>query len=611
MKDYVYEILKLIVKDEYINTKVIANKQEVSLRTAKYRIAEAKNYALKYDCELRYSYEQGYYFLKRERLIIELLLNDLMNLQVGITTYNQRRLYILGTLLCNENTSIQNLINQTYSQEVTIKKDLHFLQSELNHGNLKLKINGSNVTLIADFLEKSKVFINFVLEESQVAVDHNSFNLRVFFYENISSELYEKLQVKFMNSKYNVANDYTRFQIFWYLYYIAIIRRINFSNNNVSLQKLLKQNLSPEELKILEELIIAIGYEDSGSFSRDSHATNFFNKLEREYNLQISYDSLSYQNIIFKIKQLSLQLSYGINFKYRKTKRIIRLYPYSFSIAQQLLNYVGLKEIKSRDAVAYITTDIQSLLFNSKYSKSILIVASTVNDIIKYYISWIEYQYTKNIKIIVVSPKAAKQKVLYHQQEIKLIINFEVLKINSQVPELKLSPIISKQNINQIDQMLKRESGNLLFMKNFLHQRYLKVFLFQPTFSDILKQAAIKWEKEKVITDAISFINECEKREIVGTTYIGYETMIVHPLDYCANENMLYITTVHNKINVQGNEVSLFIICAFKKSIDFEISRLFEILTKMVEQEKYRTKITNSESEMELLININSVLEKL
>lgn len=612
MNEIQYNILKQLVGDKYINAPILAEELDISLRTTRYQISNLKTLLKKSDVFLHYSNSRGYYLLNKDILKIELLMNDLTNFDIKITNKKHRQIFIMGELLQNKRVNKNYILDKTYCQENTIMGDITNIRKILKPYGIQVCKNVDYIWIEGSFKKKSQLVINFLITESHKEVYNNSYDLQLFFYEKIDYRIIDQLSIAYRNQGIKDDNRFVKFQSYWYLYYV--IKNLNITELNE--RKLIEQIgscLEKNEYKLLIDMLSSIGYHHNISKATGFKYTmiRFFRNIEKEYNLPINYQSGLFELLAIKVYEVFLQQQLAINFLYVDTEKIVIAYPYSFSIAQQLLNYLSINLRLNRDQVAYLTVAVQDLLFNSEHSKAILIVSNSNEEIVNYYSRWIEYQYSKNIKILTCESSKTKDLLNAHNNEIKMILNFEKNTISSKQNTLNLAPLISSRNVNLIDNNLKRESGNYLFMERFIYQRLLSVYLSTVSFFNIISRGAKRLVDMNVIDDADEFVKQCILREEVGTTYVGNETMLVHPLNYSSNSSAISIAIINNGINVEGNIIKIIIICALKKEVDFDASRLFEIIMKIIGERQYADIIINSDNEMELLINLQNILKKM
>ncbi len=608
MREREIKILQLLIGDDYINTPIICQQMKISTRSARYSINLIKDFLRSEDCELKYSNKKGYYFNKRQNLKVKILISELLNSNVIISNASQRYFYLLGQLLFHNSIVYTKVCNELFIDRAIIKKDIKQLETRLNQ---KLLISPEAAANKWNYVDKLQIVTNLVMNESQVYQEINAPNIRILF-----NSVYTEQRTQLVNElchqlTVNQGNKYVDFQVYWLVYFVVAnwgIEELEQASTNY--QQLLKAKLTKSEYDVCREYLLAIGIDAPLQFEQDlvELVVEFMKKIASDYRINLDIENYLFDQLLRQIHQIKLQNELQIRYKFTACNRMIRLYPYSFSIAQQLLNFIGLGHL-NRHQVAYVCETIQKILFESNHSKSILIIHRNDEIIVNHYRDWIKYQYTKNIQVLDCSPSQAEELAKQNGQNLLLIINFTP-NIMKDVQCLQLTNKLSTENIKQITHHLQYENETQKFMNKFIKQSLLKVYTYELDFPTILRNVSEQLEKKLFIQDGEQFFNSCQQREQIGTTFVGYETMIVHPIKANGIHNCLHVS-VCPKIEVNGDQVSLIIVCSFKENINFEVSRLFEIIMKLIENDEYRNLLIKSPSEMDLLINLNNILTKI
>lgn len=595
-------ILQNIVEDKYVNTKVLCDELMVSTRTLRYAINRIREQLNKYNCKLNYSNMQGYHFNKQDLIKVKILLKEITEQNELITNKYQRKIYLSGQIVWNEEVDLEKVANQLYISTRSLIKDAEAVCKK----NQGIKIVGNKVINKMTLEEKLRFLTNLIFKETQKSQAVTTSNLKFFFNKRLST--FAQLQMIISESSLSISNPTINYQISWLLLYICEQYNISLDNRK-GIIVMLRDGLSATEYKLVLDFLLIFGV-DNGQTFYNQQVRDFLEELEKYYQYNMS-DHLELAELEKKIEAIKIQVNNKIEFKFTSTKRYIRLYPYSFAISQQLFDSVLGKQEYSRDQVAYITDSIQKILFESVNSKAILFVIDGDEQVAKSYSEWILSKYTKNVFIQITQFDNYIHNSTGYGDNIAFIINCTEQRIKSKCAALNIGSILSIESLNKIDKMLSVENGNYKFFQQFLSQRMLKVYLNPTCFESVLQNSAKYLEKNGYIDDADNYLQNCLERENVGTTYIGYKTMISHPLEHYANNNVLFITVLSVPIIIEENEVQLIINCAFKNEIEFDLSRLFELIMKMIENKQSLDNIISSLSEMELLINIRNAVIKI
>ncbi len=606
MKSREIDILKIIIDYPYVNTPILCEKMSLSKRTIRYAISTIRTYLKENNCELLYTNQRGFHFSKSDMLTVEVLITELMRKQVTVSNYQERILYLQGVLLFNHRFEISNVANTLFTERSIIIKDLKSLK-ELYP---EIKIVKDLVIWDVSFERQLQAIINIILKQVKNADSIYNQEILLLCASNYDEVKLNMIKQIVTSSNLNITNKYLFFQMTWFSYFILNNRNISFSKYD-DIIVLLQDNFKKYEfnyiLKILDALGLSSTIECSGKVI--ALTTEFLTNISCSYNIDFDQENYAFAQLLKRINSIKLQSELNIDFKYSQTERIIRLYPYSFSIAQQLLNIHGLKACNNSQ-VAYLCKYIQIVLFETAIRKAIVIISDVFDHTINYYIKWIKYQYSKNVKIILYSPNEFKS-VASSIQGIDLIIDFSKSRQSSINQTIYLDQVLSIENVNKIDHNLKRGNSNLRFMSKFINQGLLKIYLNDSSISDSLSYASEQLFKRRYIENADKYIEECMKREQVSSTYIGFNTMIMHPLQYNSKRNALHISVFKQPLKLEEGDVQIIITCAFKDNIDFEISRLFELLMRIVESESNRRILIASQSEMDLFINLRKIISEM
>ncbi len=607
MKSIDYEILKFLLEDQYVNSKVIAEKYKISIRTVRYSINRIRALLENYNCSLKYNNQKGYYFSKHDQILARVLVSEYISNKLPISTKSNRELYLKGLIIRNDELDINQIATELYISVSSIHQDCIKIVKAMPGVSIRSNIVDNQM----NFEQRLIQVLNILIIESQVDPSIESTAIHLIFGKAYQSDNQKKL-INLINTLPNTIDDkYVYFQAFGLLYYIFLENKLfNVETNN--LLSCLNDKLSTETRGLVISCLFSIGVDlKTSKLSVNNEVFAFVKNIEDYYNIEMTTNTYEMRNLDTRVKAILIQVDNNIVFKYKHTSRVIRLYPYSFSISQQLLNSIGLSNHYSRDQVALVCEVIQKLLFESQNSKAIMFVTDYPSNIVAAYKQWIQSKYSKNIKIIEVLTSEFGQYITNHSEDIEFIVDFSADLIATTKTVIRGKEELSIEMLNSIDRMLSIENGNFVFFSDFLTQRMLKVYYNQITFEEQLYNCALALERNQTINDHQLYMQQCIERERIGTTYIGYKTMICHPLKYAANANALFFTILNEPILIEGYEVAIIINCAFKEIIDFDISRLFEIIMKIVENEKNIKSITASQSEMELYINIRNAVIKI
>lgn len=596
------DVLQSIAREKYINTNILVSEFEVSTRTIRYSLSRIRTMLESYDCSLKFSNKRGYYFSKQDLIKVKILLEELAVKNNYATNSHQRRNYISGKIVRAKTCDIEKMALDLFVSSGSVLSDIEYIVKRNSGIEIKGTLVSNNMTLE----QKLRLVINLVINESQKSKTIRSTNIRFFFSD--SAPNLKQLSSSIKNSSLLVDNDIVEFQLMWFLLYVIEEFKLNM-NDKQSITTILYEQLNSYEYGLVCSYILLLGIDNDQVFPNPL-VRSFLKELENYYEYKIGNEN---EIIILerKIAAIKVQVSGQIDFKCSSTKRNIRLYPYSFSISQQLLNSVLGKAAYSRDQVAYISDSIQKILFESTNSRTILFVVDGDDTIAKSYSEWILSKYTKNVQIQVEQINDFQKHIREHGDNIALVINCTELSLNSKFDTLNIGSSLSIDSLNKIDKMLSVENGNYKFFQQFLSQRLLKVYLGKTSVEEVIANSAKYLKLNDYIEDENEYVDACLEREKVGTTYIGYKTMISHPIKQKAKENVLFITVLSKPHIVMGNEIQLIINCAFKSEINFNISRLFELIMKLIEVDDSLEKIVTSKSEMELLINIRNGVIKI
>lgn len=615
MKTREINILKIIINENYVDTSILVSNMNLSTRTIRYSINNIKSFLKSYDCDLLYSRQQGYYFSKAHQIKVELLISKLDFNNLHISNYIQRRNYILGKLLFNQKICISNICETCFCQKSTVANDIKYLNNCALKYSIYITKNKNYIYCNnLDFEKSSVILINKIIELTYSQNDTNISEVSFLFLEifNINEFNYFISYIKHTNL--TTYNKKIQVQILWYSYYIfkLFIDDIKLLNTYYyNILDFFKTKLDLNSYRTSRKIMNSLGYYKKLPINENVKNTiiNFFTIISNNYDIKIDFESFDFLNLLKRIKEVELRQQLNIKIKLNSTGRIIRLFPYSFSLSQQLLGFVYKNIQFVRDDVAYITEKMQPLIFESRKSKALLIVTSSQSQAIDYCKRWINYQYTKNLKIFELNYADSIALLKSNTTAIKLILNFEEQRLNYNITELQMNSLLDIEQIQQIDFILKKSLSNAEFLKDFFIQNCFKIFFNSISIETVVENAINKLYSNNYIDNKKIIYDKIFQREKVSPTYIGYNTIILHPINYYSSKNIAFLTISKEPLFVNKNCCQIIFLCCFKKNIEFEISRFFEYILKIVENDKYRNKLLDSQSEMELIMNLNFIID--
>ncbi len=610
MKQREIEIIKLILTDDYTDTNVISQKVNLSTRSIRYAISNIKRELKKYNIELLYVRSCGYYFAKHHQIKVQIILYDLSENNIHLSNHLNRRHYIMGQLLIKKAINIGEISQISFVSSATIIKDLQKINNDYQNQFLltrkKNKVQLENLT----FENQLSIFSNLLNLEIDKMINFSTPNLQLLFKEKMNSEVFNQVINLCFNLKYQL-NTQVMSKIIWVSYFIIIVKKVEIPINKKDILEVFKQVLSEEKQKVIEKYFVAAGFYQLQEIESEIYqkSIQFFELLIRNYQIDIDYTSKIFRKYIRRLMEVQMRTTLKINYKISDKERIIRLYPYSFSLVQQQLAFLKIKT-NNLDDILYLTIRMQNLMFNSLSAITVLIIYKKNNQIANLYSDLIQQQFSKNLKVIVIN-KMQLNHLVKNTINIRLIINFTNQNTSIKVPELNLNPNLTVSNMNKIEHYLEHLTGENLLLNQIFTQANLKVYLTNPSLKEVVCESAIKLKKNGYIKSSQKMYHACIKREAISSTKIGFETMLVHPLDYYAMENIIYLNIIKQGIDIDGDKVKIILVCCFKKEIDFTISRLFENILKVVENNNNRRILIESESEMDLMINLKRIIKQI
>lgn len=610
MKQREIEIIKLILTDDYTDTNVISQKLNLSTRSIRYAISNIKRELKKYNIELFYVRSCGYYFAKHHQIKVQIILHDLSENNIYLSNHLNRRYYIMGQLLIKKAINIDEISQISFVSSATIIKDLQKINNDYQNQFIltrkKNKVQLENLT----FENQLSIFSNLLNIEIDKMINFSTPNLQLLFKEKMNSEVFNQVINLCFNLKYHL-NTQVMSKIIWVSYFIIIVKKVEIPINKIDILEVFKQELSEEKQKVIENYFVAAGFYQLQEIESEIYqkSIQFFELLIRNYQIDIDYTSKIFRKYIRRLMEVQMRTTLKINYKISDKERIIRLYPYSFSLVQQQLAFLKIKT-NNLDDILYLTVRMQNLMFNSLSAITVLIIYKKNNQIANLYSDLIQQQFSKNLKVVVINKMQLNQ-LVKNTINIRLIINFTNQNTSIKVPELNLNPNLTISNMNKIEHYLEQLIGENLLLNQIFTQANLKVYLTKPSLKEVVCESAIKLKKNGYIKSSQKMYQACIKREAISSTKIGFETMLVHPLDYYAMENIIYLNIIKQGIDIDGDKVKIILVCCFKKEIDFAISRLFENILKVVENNNNRRILINSESEMDLMINLKRIIKQI
>lgn len=478
----------LVNNNKATKLKEIADYLELNERVIRYEIEKM--------CEFMNEKNNKYIELSKGYFIINDLekVNKIVeeNYNCSYFSAKEREIYILTTILYNREINLTKICDELGVSRSTIKIHLREIIDILNNSRLQLK-NSHKKGLILVGTEENirqcylKVYSQFSLNQNQLFKNYLN---RYFFVEDEGITLFinycQKLMYKIISDEaFRIIKRYLNISILMIKNGCALteIKNENFLKNTVE-YPIIKKGISlleahyEVEINLFEQLKIVDYFLGSHSYNINySYYENWvemeilIKKLIYSFNkridVDISQDNILLEGLLNHIKPTIYRLQNGMELENSIYKEVIDVYPHLFQITKEVLEEVeNFMQIEfSNDEIAFLVLHFRAAIdrnrTKSKNRKNVLLVCGQGYGTSKLLAQQLKEMYSINIIDIV--PHYLFSKAILNQN-IDLVISTVNIDIKTDIPIIKVSPLLTNEDITNLNNFkLNKSSKKVLF----------------------------------------------------------------------------------------------------------------------------------------------------
>lgn len=346
----------------------------------------------------------------------------------------------------------------------------------------------------------------------------------------------------------------------------------------------------------------------------ESDINDFLIEIDDLYNTQFQNDESFKKSLITHVSLLIERLSKKISYQNLLIKEICARYPMIFNISIRFSEMLKTKygvEV-SQDEAGFIATHFAAHMEKERQMKmdrftKIAVVCSSGGG--SAYL--IKMQIESLFKLAQVETFSFMNMVELESFHPDLIFTILPLEKEFSVPIIYIKELLGDLDLMQIKQVLQYEncdSFDLTETNNYLYSIFNKEFFQYKEETDYLKlieDMALQIEmsgyggnryKEYVL----------QRENYMNTIYLN-GICIAHPIELCANKNVVSVTVLKNPIVYQGKEARIVFMVSLKKEDTYIHKRITEKLFQFMNNEKSVQNILQHPTFENLLITLKEL----
>ena len=346
----------------------------------------------------------------------------------------------------------------------------------------------------------------------------------------------------------------------------------------------------------------------------ESDINDFLIEIDDLYNTQFQNDESFKKSLITHVSLFIERLSKKISYQNLLIKEICARYPMIFNISIRFSEMLKTKygvEV-SQDEAGFIATHFAAHMEKERQMKmdrftKIAVVCSSGGG--SAYL--IKMQIESLFKLAQVETFSFMNMVELESFHPDLIFTILPLEKEFSVPVIYIKELLGDLDLMQIKQVLQYEncdSFDLTETNNYLYSIFNKEFFQYKEETDYLKlieDMALQIEmsgyggnryKEYVL----------QRENYMNTIYLN-GICIAHPIELCANKNVVSVTVLKNPIVYQGKEARIVFMVSLKKEDTYIHKRITEKLFQFMNNEKSVQNILQHPTFENLLITLKEL----
>lgn len=613
-------LIKILIDNEYVTAKTLAEFLHVSIRTIKNYIDEINII----NPNLITSSHQGYQINKQ-------LAKQILNQENNYLPQNsqEREKFLLNYLIKNnQKANIYDLGQLIYISSSTLKNDLNKIKKNITKHNLELIISGDYVQLKGLEKNKRKLLSNIIYDESNINFVNIDSIQKTF--QEIDIILIKTLINEIIINKYHYfINDYSLINL---ILHIAIsidrIKNGNLTTNEIDQNQLKNLNeyqmliefsyaletefkikLSPAELYEMALLLISrttnIDYKTVTKNNLElfigndclNLVKNIINDIANNYDIDISESeffirfALHIHNLIFRAKNNYFT-------KNPLTNNIKITCPSIYDMAVHIANSINqtMNILINDDEIAYITFHLGSTLKAQKNLtqkiKGILYCPNYYDLNTNIYNDINTYFHNELLITNIITDESDLEKITTKE----LIIHTIPLKVIPNEPSILINIFFNQKDKNNLNNLIINilDQKRKIKFKNYLQQLIIPNF-FEKISKPITKERCLQHLVNKLIKNKYvdhNFLADILNREAISSTAFN-NFAIPHTLKMNAHKTGINILISQTPILWDNQSVQLVMMLCFSSKERIIFNEIYETLTMILSEPNNFKKIIN------------------
>jgi activator of the mannose operon (transcriptional antiterminator) len=328
----------------------------------------------------------------------------------------------------------------------------------------------------------------------------------------------------------------------------------------------------------------------------------FIEAVGRELGVDFCNNRLLYEQLRNHIRPSVYRILFGLNLNNPLSVRIKEEYRKVFSVVYEKTDILNeaFHVVFPEEEIAYVTIHFVIALEKLTPKIRVLLVCTTGLGLSQLMVSKLEGQF-KNIEIV--AAISAYDIEHYRNEDIDMILSTIEIEELDWVKTIVVNPIFSRKDIENITQEIcfRSTKGKIAYLFQKQNIYFLTSLMDKKAAIGFLAAALVR---HGLVTE--EFEAGMERRERLGSTYIGNGTAVVHGEMEQVLSSTLQIMRLENPIEWgDGNRVNLIINVVSTKEDSISYSKIFRALGNYLDNEDFwkRLKACETPEKMAELLN--------
>lgn len=628
-------IIKCIIKNpQGIYASTMCEELNVSTRTIRNDIASINAYLMNNHCMINSSKKTGYFIVSEsiDRIKECLHLLEAINHKQIASSPKERRYYLLGRLLFDENVNLCELADELYVTETTIYKDANSLIRILSEKYYFEGVKLFNNTLMLKASEEAIRSLVYRIVKEEVTISNKLMNMHL--YQLIKEVLdYEELNdiVEYIAGYCDIhqlgVSDPIIYCVAWLIYFTMI--RIDCDNLLQPTQVQLDQEenwlmhvsndlqlgFEPYDCFLLESFIESLGIRMSNTSEEndDDMIQDFLLEAYDKFNLDLmglpSLTKSLTQHLKYAVKRLLMDYQL-VNPMLQEVKT---KYTFAYEIALLIVPIVHKKFDKffNEDEVSFLALYIQPFLQIADSQVNILIVNEATMSYVHLIENWLNREFGNKIKVVGYSSVHLLEEAIY-QKKANLVVSTTLLENKLSVPVINIFRLPTENDRNEIEHFISshamRYQGAEIFNSVF-HPLNIVIFENEINFEEAIMQCALKLEENGAINQVEEFAMGCIEREKIYSTHIAHACFMPHPLINTANHNAICVALLKNGCEIYNQNATVLFVSAFEPRLNKDLQLIYKLISTIAESSSLMQVLLECDTAQEVLDYLEHMMQ--